>query len=207
MKNPLHYQFTEYDCGPTTMVNAIGYLFEREEIPPDIIRTIQLYCLDTVGSDGSYGAMGTTRMAMMFLSSWLDNYGHTGRFPVSSRYLRGDEVFIGETSRINDALRRHGAAVVRLYLDVEHYVLMTGAEDGRILLFDPYLDPDQGALPPGCVRVTDRPFSCNRIIPFEVFNTEAHTDYALGEKPQREAVLIFNEKTALTAEKTIEYFI
>ena len=32
MKNPLHYQLSEYDCGPTSMMNAIAYLFEREEI-------------------------------------------------------------------------------------------------------------------------------------------------------------------------------
>ena len=33
MKSPLRYQVTQYDCGPTTMTNAILYLFEREEIP------------------------------------------------------------------------------------------------------------------------------------------------------------------------------
>ena len=33
MKNPLHYQLTEYDCGPTSLLNAISFLFEREEIP------------------------------------------------------------------------------------------------------------------------------------------------------------------------------
>ena len=38
MKNPLHYQFSEYDCGPTSMMNAIAYLFEREEIPPEAVR-------------------------------------------------------------------------------------------------------------------------------------------------------------------------
>ena len=35
MKNPLHYQLSEYDCGPTSMMNALAYLFEREEIPPE----------------------------------------------------------------------------------------------------------------------------------------------------------------------------
>ena len=34
MKNPLHYQLSEYDCGPTSMHNAMSFLFEREEIPP-----------------------------------------------------------------------------------------------------------------------------------------------------------------------------
>ena len=34
MKNPLHYQLSEYDCGPTAMLDAISYLFDREEILP-----------------------------------------------------------------------------------------------------------------------------------------------------------------------------
>ena len=38
MKNPLHYQLSEYDCGPTAMLDAISYLFAREEILPEIIR-------------------------------------------------------------------------------------------------------------------------------------------------------------------------
>lgn len=36
MNNPLRHQMTEYDCGPTSMLNAVGYLFRREEIPPEI---------------------------------------------------------------------------------------------------------------------------------------------------------------------------
>lgn len=30
MKTPLHYQMTEYDCGPISMMNAIIFLFDRE---------------------------------------------------------------------------------------------------------------------------------------------------------------------------------
>ena len=37
MKIPLRYQMSEYDCGPTSMLNAISYLFEREEIPPRLV--------------------------------------------------------------------------------------------------------------------------------------------------------------------------
>ena len=39
MNNPLRYQMTEYDCGPTSMLNAVSYLFPREEIPPEIVRS------------------------------------------------------------------------------------------------------------------------------------------------------------------------
>ena len=42
MKNPLHYQISEYDCGPTSMLNAIIYLFDRDEIPPEVIRNTML---------------------------------------------------------------------------------------------------------------------------------------------------------------------
>ena len=71
MKTPLHYQMTEYDCGPISMMNAIIFLFDREQIPPDLIRNIMLYCLDGYGAEGAPGRSGTTRAAMMFLSNFL----------------------------------------------------------------------------------------------------------------------------------------
>ena len=43
MKNPLRYQLSEYDCGPTSMLNALAFLFEREDIPPEAVRNIMLY--------------------------------------------------------------------------------------------------------------------------------------------------------------------
>lgn len=75
MKNPLHYQLSEYDCGPTAMLDAISYLFDREEILPEIIRNVMLYCLDCYGSEGIPGKSGTSRAAMMFLSNWLNGFG------------------------------------------------------------------------------------------------------------------------------------
>ena len=54
MKTPLRYQMTEYDCGPTTMMNAISCLFDREDIPPEIARNIMLYCLDCYGEGGEF---------------------------------------------------------------------------------------------------------------------------------------------------------
>ena len=66
MKVPLSYQTTEYDCGPTTMINAISFLFERHEIPPDVIKQIMLYSLDVYNGKGEFGKSGTSCMAMMF---------------------------------------------------------------------------------------------------------------------------------------------
>ena len=58
MKIPLRYQITDFDCGPTSLLNGISYLFEREEIPPEIVRNIMLFCLDQYDRDGTPGKKG-----------------------------------------------------------------------------------------------------------------------------------------------------
>ena len=60
MKTPLRYQFSEYDCGPACLQNAISYLFDREEIPPEVLRNISLYCLDGYSAEGISGKTGTS---------------------------------------------------------------------------------------------------------------------------------------------------
>ncbi len=208
MKNPLRYQMSEYDCGPTTLLNGISYLFEREEIPPELIRNVMLFCLDCYGSDGISGKNGTSRTAMLFLSNWLNSFGQAGRLTVSSSYLSGEKVWMGTDSRIYDVLRRKGAAVVRLFFDVEHYVLLTGVEENRVYMFDPYyMDPEVPYAPEDILCTQEHPFSYNRIVPFSYLNQENGELYSLGPVKDREAVLLFNETSVLTPEKTIEYFI
>jgi len=206
VKNPLHYQLSEYDCGPTALLDALCYLFPREEIPPDLIRNIMLYSLDCYGPAAAPGKNGTSRMAMMFLSNWLQGFGQAGGLAVSSSYLKGSEVRIHRDSPINDALHCGGAAVVRLYYEVPHYVVLTGAREDRIYMFDPYY-VEQEFEEADITLVLDHPKEYNRIVPFACFNRESHELYALGEVENREAVLLFNEQTRLTAESTIEFFI
>lgn len=137
MKNPLHYQLSEYDCGPTSMLNAISFLFDREEISPVIIRNIMLYCLDCYDGDGVMGKKGTSCAAMMF-----DPY----------------------------------------YVEEKYEEL-------------------------GIVQVKDQPFLYNWIVDEERFNRETTELYALGPEGEREAVIIYNDRTKKTMETTIEYFI
>ena len=194
MDNPLRYQMTEYDCGPTSMLNAVSYLFRRDEIPPELTRNIMLYCLDCFGEDGSTGRRGTSRMAMMFLSNWLN------------RYLAGREVNFSQNGPLRDALRRGGAAVVRLDLEGWHYVLLTRIEGGDVYLFDPYYH--EGPFDNAELRVTDEhPCSYNRIVPVHYFEREEISAYSLGPFDTREAILLFNTDTELTEDKTVEYFI
>lgn len=204
MNNPLRYQMTEYDCGPTSMLNAVSYLFQREEIPPEIVRSIMLYCLDCFGADGTSGKRGTSRVAMMFLSNWLNGFGQAGHLPVSSQYLSGREVSFSQNSRLRDVLRRGGAAVVRVDFEGWHYVLLTSIQGDDVYFFDPYYraEPFQDA----ALRMdADHPGEYNRIVPVRYF--EGTGIYAFGPAEDREAVLLFNDRTKLTEEKTVEYII
>ena len=198
---------TEYDCGPISMMNAIIFLFDREQIPPDLIRNIMLYCLDGYGAEGAPGRSGTTRAAMMFLSNFLGSFGRTGQLDLSARYLSGSCVRVSQNSAITDCLRRGGAVVVRLYLlDDPHYILLTGVQGEKLCAFDPYL-PEEPLPEKDIVMTDDHPYAYNRVIPFSYFNHTGRTQYALGETARREAVLLFNTHTELTEEQTVEYVI
>ena len=206
VKNPLHYQLSEYDCGPTSMLNAMSYLFPREEIPPEIVRNIMLYSLDCFGADGSSGKSGTSHMAMMFLSNWLNGFGQAGHLSISSRYLRGSEVHFSQNSALRDALRRGGAAVVRMDLEGWHYVLLTEIHGDQVYLFDPYYR-DEPFEQDWIQMVWNRPESYNRILSTARLERETIEPYAFGPIEHREAVLLFNERTRLTPERTVEYII
>lgn len=191
MKNPLHYQMTEYDCGPTSMLNGISFLFEREQIPPEIIRETMLYCMDCHGADGICGKKGTSCTAMMFLANWYNNFAQQGQLPVECQYLRGEGVAIEDNSPVMRALQTGSAVVVRLWLDEPHYSLLTGfTEDGRVLMFDPYFvaEPFSDKVE----FIHDHPFTYNRIVPAGLMNAEGETLYALGEKSVREAIILTN---------------
>ena len=43
---PFMYQMTEWDCVPTTLLNALRYLFPREVIPPEALITINQLGMD-----------------------------------------------------------------------------------------------------------------------------------------------------------------
>ena len=206
MNNPLRYQMTEYDCGPTSMLNAVSYLFQREEIPPEIVRSIMLYCLDCFGTDGTCGKCGTSCTAMMFLSNWINSFGQTGHLPISSRHLTGREVNFSQNGPLRDALRRGGVAVARVEFDGGHYVLLTRIQADQVCLFDPYYraEPFRDS---ALQMVAGHPAEYNRIVPIRYVEKDTQEAYAFGPVECREAVLLFNEQTMLTADKTVEYII
>jgi hypothetical protein len=213
MKNLLNYQSSEYDCGPVALTNAIRYLFDREVIYPDVIKYIMLYCLDSYNEEGEVGKRGTSASAMMFLSNWLNQFGHMKNFPIACEFLSGEDVYLSQNSRIIGALQQGGCVVLRLFLDVGHYVLLTGIKDDHLYLFDPYYeepdDPelDDEYLAEGITFITDQPKRANRLVSMERLNRTTEGFYEMGPLDIREALIVFNQETRLTPDATIDYFI
>lgn len=206
MKNPLSYQTTEYDCGPTTLINAISFLFRREEIPPEVIKHIMIYCLDAYNIKGEFGKSGTSRMAMLFLSEWLNQYSKTKKFPVQCEFLSSCEVTLAPGSRIVTALHQGAAVVLRVRYGCWHYVLLTGTEGDRAALFDPYYrkKPFTQA---GIEMVSGKPCSMNRRVTFDTLNSTGHEFYATGPRETREAMILFDKRRHKPVTGEIEYFI
>ena len=140
MKNLLNYQSSEYDCAPVSVTNGIRYLFEREEIYPDMIKGVMIYGMDSYNDQGEPCKYGTSPACMEFMADWLTRFGQMHNFPISCHTVSGDNVALKEGSPVLDALEKGGAVALRLYLEVPHYVLATGVEDDCLLLFDPFYE-------------------------------------------------------------------
>lgn len=135
---PLRYQISEYDCVPTTIGNAIAYLFERDEIPPEVVQRIYLYTLDSGGRRGTF-ARGSSDESVRLLAQWLEQFS-TDRFRIHTEFLAGREVHLKRGNRIVACLNDGGVALCNIKYDHGdwHYVLAVRADEARLYFFDPY---------------------------------------------------------------------
>lgn len=192
MRSPLRYQATQYDCGPTTMTNAIMYLFEREEIPPDLVRHIGLCTLDSYDRNGRCGMYGTTGAAVRYFGTWLNELRFAGLLPARSCFYEGRDVRFGPGSALSALLAEGAAIILHVFHTEGHYILVTGEEDGAVLAFDPYYRGNE-VRREGVIPVYDHPFSHNIRIPLGVVNDTGREYYSMGEYETREALVLRRE--------------
>ncbi len=196
MKNLLNYQTCEYDCGPVSFLNGIRYLFDREEIYPDIVKFIMLYCMDTYNEHGELCKRGTSRVAIHYVASWLNHFAETRNFPIHCEYLSGAQVKVEPEGPICRALETGGAVLLHVILECPHYVLLTGLEEGRVLLFDPYYEEaadiagDEGYHTDEIRFLDDCPKKANRSVAIERLNSSGDAYYQLGDEKCRVAVIM-----------------
>lgn len=143
MKIPLRQQISEYDCVPTTFLNAISYLYDRNEIPPQVIQRIYLYCLDeiSVRSQAPKIGHGTTRLAIQLLSQWI-NYFTYEKFQTNTEFLEGDDVHFSTGSKLIKHLNDKGVLMLRVKAsrtkNIWHYILVLEMKGDWIYCYDSY---------------------------------------------------------------------
>jgi len=193
---PLQYQMSEYDCVPTAFSNAITYLFERNEIPPMVIRHIYLYSLDTVGPEARQGSSGTSRYAVRLLGHWLASYKFR-KFSVTTEFLEEEEVHLRDGNRIFSCLEEGGVALCNILLKrhEEHYLMLTKIKDGWIYSFDPYFRTRMRGLHES-VQMLENPDGrgANLKIRAEWMDQEKESSrFCLGPVTMRECLLIWRD--------------
>lgn len=188
MKVPLRFQVTEFDCGSVSLLNAFSYLFDRDEIPAELVRTVYLYTLDCRDEKGNIGARGTSREAINKLSNWISGYANSHNFNVYCERLEKEEVTL---DRMRECLANKGCVFARCWQTYEHYIIITKIDKKFAYIFDSYyLDKKYYDKDKEVKTILNNPFSYNRKVTLKRLFSETKKDFSLGKIEMRECVLI-----------------
>lgn len=187
MKTPLRFQVTEYDCGTVSLYNAISYLFEREEIPAQLLKTIHEYTLDCYDDKGNPGQGGTSKESIEKISSFMTNYTNKNNFGMKCQKIDGLDVTI---DKIKNCVKEKGCALIRCWLETGHYVIITNIKKDKAYIFDPYYLDKNKYKDKEVKLVLNKPFTHNRVVSLKRLFSETTKDFSLGKEETRECVLM-----------------
>ena len=165
-------QISDYDCGSTSLLNALKYFYKKDEIPIDIIKIIYKNSLDS--KNKIIGDCGTSKKAMKKIVKKLNKYCDNHNFLLKFRYLEKE---LCENKNIKDCIDHNGIVIVRSILDLDHYYLITNIDEEYVYIWDPYLE--------------ERNFTYYNVkIEINKIDTEKEINYSLGNLNKRECILI-----------------
>lgn len=191
MKIPLGFQVTEFDCGTVSLINALSYLYDREEIPAELVKNINIYTLDCYDDKGNLGQGGTSKEAITMLMHWITNYANNNNFGIKCQKYEGSNVTI---SCMKKDIENGGVLIVRCFQGCEHYVIITNIDEDYAYIFDPYyLDETYYDIDGEVTIIFDKPFAYNRIVKLNRLLSETKKDFSLGKLDNRECVAMFRK--------------
>jgi len=118
MKNFFQYQVSEYDCGPTCLINVLKFFVKSDQIKPRVIKKIYQNSMNSFGS--------TSKEAMEKLAFFLKDV-------FSLKVKKSNNIL-----DLKKCLDQKGICIVRTKLFVDHYVLVVSYDKGYYELWDPY---------------------------------------------------------------------
>ena len=194
MKTPLRFQMTEFDCGTVSILNAIMYLYKREEIPAELVKVVTKYSLDCYDKKGNIGQGGTSREAIEKICEWLTKHVKSNNYGLNCEHLLNKDVTI---DKIKQCIDNDGCVLFRTYQDCEHYVLLTDYDDNSFYLWDPYYLDEKHYNNDKDVKIDfDHPFKYNRIVSIKRFLSVNKEDFSFNLDNKRECVLFNKEQNS-----------
>lgn len=176
-----YYQLSNYDCGPTCLINALSLLLARGEIVPEFIKTIYQLSLDDIGEE-KVGYLGTSQESMRHIAYLLDSYAKEKSIPLSCHFEEKEDV-----QSLLNKIEQGYIAIVRCLLEVDHYILVTEIDDKYIYAIDPYYLSQSGVDEEIIVDLEANNY--NRIIPISRLN-EFGKDFSLVDIENRCSVYL-----------------
>ena len=189
MKIPLRYQNTEYDCGTTSFVNALAYLYDREDIPVELLKAIYRFTLDVENKEGIIGKGGTSREHAELLAKYFTEYANKhSEFNIKCEILYGKDVTLEKMKKV---LEKKGVIIARCWQGAEHYILITKIDENFAYIFDPYyLKEDYYIEDKDVAMVCHETFTHNRLVKIERLFDESLKNLSLLKEDARSIILI-----------------
>jgi len=192
---PLRYQATPADCYPTSVLNALVWLFERHELPGAAVQHIYAFCLDGIerGLVSSY----TSEHAGFALADWLGEF-KTRSFAVATEIVKGSDLHLRPSSAVLRWLGRGGVAV----LDVcdtratTHSILALNAGKDHLDFWDPYARGARYDYGRGSLRLDSDGHSPNLRLGKSWLDSARTRRYSFGPRTDRVGVLIRRTRRA-----------
>ena len=180
MKIPLRFQMTETDSGKTTLLNTISYLFDRELVDKNLIKSVYKHSIDETN------ILLKQETICDFAKKILDKK----KYNLELNVLNKEEVNI---KTIKEYMKEDNTImIIHSYLfGKSHYSLVTKIDNNYIYLFDPYyLDETYYDEDRMVELIYDEPFEYNRKVNIKRFYSMNLSDYALGPTEHRECLII-----------------
>ena len=195
MRVPFRQQATNYDCAPSSIINALKYLFDRKDIPPFVVQRIYKDCLDIESF------RGTSSGAMHDISYWLNAYREQSfkQFIVRTRFITGKQVHLRTNSKIIRCIEEKGAALLCVHASRRswHYIICIRTDGEWLYCYDPaphskrFKIPDTVVFIEACGQEPNLKIRCNWLD--RMLHEAANHDeckYIFGNNEQRECLLL-----------------
>jgi hypothetical protein len=170
-------------------VNALVWLFERNELPGAVLQHIYAFCLDGIehGVAGSY----TSEHAGLALAEWLGEF-KTRSFAVATETVRGGDLHLRPSSRILRWLRHGGVAIADVCVTTHttHSILALAAGSDYLEFWDPYIRSARYDYGAGASRLETDGHAPNLRLATAWLDTRRIRRYSFGPLAKRVSVLI-----------------